>query len=280
MKTVKTFGNLAEAGFACSLLEAAGIPAVLADEQSFLMVAGLGMMGIRLQVDDADCERALRVLAEGPDGADREAATAPVSMDEAEPQGTIPTGLFVAAAAVLVLMIFAIHQAVENRRAERWQVADQTDEYDDNHDGRPDRFYIYRGGVLSRAEMDRNADGKIDAWEFYDREGKIQRAESDDNFDGRPDTWSSYKNGMIESWRCDVDYNGRPDWFGTYENSILVRLDCRSNESSIVVRRQIYEHGVLREEQVDENQDGIFDCKILVDPYGAKSERIPLHATQ
>src|SRR5262245_51503271 len=34
MKTVKTFGNLADAGFAHSLLESAGIPAFIADEQS------------------------------------------------------------------------------------------------------------------------------------------------------------------------------------------------------------------------------------------------------
>ena len=62
MKTVKTFGNLAEAGFACSLLEASGICAALADEQSFLMTPGMVTGGIRLQVEDADCERALEVL--------------------------------------------------------------------------------------------------------------------------------------------------------------------------------------------------------------------------
>ena len=278
MKTIKTFGNLAEAGFASSLLEVAGIPAALADEESFQMVAGMGMLGIRLQVEDADFERALLVLAKGPAGVDREAAATPVSPDSAEPPRRIPVGPFLAAAAVLVLLVIVLRQAAENRRMSRLEAVDQTSETDENHDGRPDHFYVYRNGVIATAHIDRNADGKIDEWETYDREGKIERMELDENFDGRPDVWFSYKKGMVESERCDVDFNGRPDWFVTFENGIVVRMDCRPNESSVVVRREIYEHGVLREEWVDENQDGIFDYKILVDPFGAKSERIPLHA--
>ena len=276
MKTVRTFTNLAEAGFACSLLESAGIRASLADEQSFLLVAGMGTIGIRWQVEDADFERAERVLTEGPDAVVSMADDSQVSPDEGEAKGTIPVGLFVAAATVFVLLAIAVHQAFENRRTGSSRVDTQTDEYDDNHDGRPDRFVSYRNGVLSSYEMDRNADGKIDEWGIYDREGTIERVEQDENFDGRPDAWFSYKNGRAESTRHDADFDGRPDWFGTYENGILVRMDCRPNESSVVVRRDIYEHGVLREEWVDENQDGVFDYKILVDPFGVRSYRIPI----
>ena len=38
--------------------------------------------------------------------------------------------------------------------------------------------------------------------------------------------------------------------------------------------------GALREQWVDENQDGVFDYKILIDPFGARSERIPIHSTK
>ena len=276
MKTVKTFANLAEAGFASSLLESVGIGASLVDEQSFLMTPGMATGGIRLQVEDPDFERASRVLAEGPDAVVPRADTSQLSPDEAEAKGMIPIGVFVAAAAALALLAFAIHQFVENRRAERWRAANQTYEYDDNHDGRPDHFYIYRNGVLSREEIDRNGDGKIDEWEFFDRQGRIERVELDENFDGRPDAWFSYKNSMIESSRRDTDFDGRPDWFATYENGIAVHSDCRPNESSIVVRREIYEHGVLRAEWMDENQDGVFDCKYFYDPFGTRSERIPI----
>ena len=276
MKTVKTFGNLAEAGFASSLLEAAGIPASLADEQSFLMVGGMGMLGIRLQVEDVDFERAAQVLAKGPDADVPTADDLPVSPEKREEPSRIPAALFFVAGAIFALMVFSVRQAAD-RRTGPMRAADQTYEYDDNHDGRSDRFLIYRSDVLSKVEMDRNGDGKIDEWETYDREGTLERVEQDENFDGRPDAWSLYKNGMIESSRHDTDFDGRPDWFAAYKNGIVACMDCRPNELGVVVRREIYEYGALHEEWVDENQDGIFDYKILIDPFGVRSERIPIH---
>ncbi len=68
MKTVKTFSNLAEAGFATSLLEAAGITALLADEQSYSLGYQTPAVGLRVQVDETDFERAQHILAEGSDG--------------------------------------------------------------------------------------------------------------------------------------------------------------------------------------------------------------------
>jgi hypothetical protein len=79
MKTVKTFTNLAEAGFATSLLEAAGIPALLAGEQSFLYNVGAANDGMRLQVEDADHERAMRILEEGFDALPPPPSTEPTA---------------------------------------------------------------------------------------------------------------------------------------------------------------------------------------------------------
>jgi hypothetical protein len=274
VKTVKTFANLSEAGFASSLLEASGIPALLADEQSFLMTPGMANGGIRLQVEDQDFARAVRVLEEGPDAPGP--PTAPASSEIPENGGRIPVGVFAAVAVALALLGFAIHQFKEQRRNASSRPEVQTIERDDNHDGKPDHFYTYHGGTLSKVEADRNFDGKIDEWEFYDREGQIERLELDQNFDGRPDLWRFYENGSLVRSEQDTDFNGQPDWFGFYEHGILVRLDCRPNGSKIVVRRQIYEHGVLREEWVDENQTGTFNYKILYDPFGGMSERIPI----
>ncbi len=186
--------------------------------------------------------------------------------------------MFVVAAVVLAFLIFAIHQlggTAPPVRA-RFEPEVYTYEKDYNHDGKPDHFYTYRNGKISKIEVDRNFDGKIDEWEFYDREGQIERVEFDQNFDGRPDLWRFYENGLLVRSEQDTDFNGQPDWFGFYENGILVRLDCRPNGSKIVVRRLIYEHGVLREEWVDENQTGTFNYKILFDPFGGRSERIPI----
>lgn len=40
------------------------------------------------------------------------------------------------------------------------------------------------------------------------------------------------------------------------------------------------EDGALTEEWVDENQDGIFDGKFLFDPFGARSDRIPIQSAK
>jgi hypothetical protein len=220
-------------------------------------------------VEDADYERALRVLEEGPDVA------AELPPNSPEDTGTTPLGLFFAGLVALMLLAFAVHQLAEERRTMH---PSQLHSYarDYNHDGKPDHFYTYRDGRIIKAEVDRNFDGKIDEWVFYDSEGRPEHAEYDNNFDGRPDVWYFYQNGSLARVERDADFNGQPDWFSTYENGIVVRADCRPNGSKIVIRRVIYEHGILREEWVDEDGDGKFDYKILRDPFGGTSERIPI----
>jgi len=62
MQTIRTFSNVAEAGLACSVLEAAGIHADLADENGFTLGPQYVPWGIRLQVPEPDADRAGRVL--------------------------------------------------------------------------------------------------------------------------------------------------------------------------------------------------------------------------
>jgi hypothetical protein len=65
VKTIRRFGNVAQAGFAQSLLEAAGVDATLADEHAFTMGAQFAPWGIRLQVPDTEAERAVALLEAG-----------------------------------------------------------------------------------------------------------------------------------------------------------------------------------------------------------------------
>ena len=271
MKTVRTFGNLAEAGFASSLLESAGIKTLMADEQSYTLGYGAVSGGLRVQVDDADFERALRVLDEGPD------ADVSQPREPMPPVGSrIPVGLFVAGFVTLGVLVFAGYQLNENRSRAGFGPVEQTYDSDSNHDGRPDRFATYRNGYAVHSTMDRNFDGKPDEWEFYEGEGNIQRIEEDQNFDGKVDCWFAYKNGQVTSSKSDTDFNGLVDCVGAFENGIPTRADYAPNESGVVTRREILKNGILTEEWVDENRDGIFDYKILFDPFGEKSKPIPI----
>jgi hypothetical protein len=60
-------------------------------------------------------------------------------------------------------------------------------ERDCDGDGRPDEWYYYTDGKLSRIEEDRDRDGKADVWNHYDGDERPVRRERDFDGDGRPD---------------------------------------------------------------------------------------------
>ncbi|HEX4084811.1 MAG TPA: DUF2007 domain-containing protein [Chthoniobacteraceae bacterium] len=62
MITIRRFGNVAEAGFAQSLLESVGIQAALADENAYTLGPQFVPWGIRLQVPESEAQRSLDIL--------------------------------------------------------------------------------------------------------------------------------------------------------------------------------------------------------------------------
>lgn len=64
MKTIRQFWNVTEAQFARSLLLDSDVPATLADVDTATLGPGYGGWGARLMVEDADVDRALRILDE------------------------------------------------------------------------------------------------------------------------------------------------------------------------------------------------------------------------
>jgi hypothetical protein len=284
MKTIRTYINVAEAGFASSLLEAAGIPTLLKDEASFMMTPGPATGGIQLQVNEGDAEKALRVLDEGLDAATgEEAGLEPewsTEAKEVEPpeRGGFPIGLIFTALAFLGLLAFAVHQWRANQQLTAQN--NQTLDADYDHDGHPDHWSFYRAGVLERSEADRNRDRLTDEWGTYDREGRMERWTLDQNFDGKADSWSSFNNGEIKASETDGDFDGQPDWFTTYEHGVVVRNDVKPGNAGAVQRRYVFQHGMVREELVDEDRDGKFDYKIPYDAFGAPSERQPIEAAK
>jgi hypothetical protein len=120
MTTIRNYLNPAEAGLAKSLLEAAGIPAFVADEDSTSSGYGTVLGGVRLQVQDADVERARQILK------DQQAGT-PLSDDFVPPEPPPPEAagletmvcdnknIFVSVMLALIL-IFAMIAAFNSRR--------------------------------------------------------------------------------------------------------------------------------------------------------------------
>lgn len=104
MKTIRHFSNIAEAGFAHSLLQAVGIQAVLADEHAFTMGPQNVPWGIRLQVPETEVDQALRVLdqQEGftplpDDFSPPSDPSTPTKLPPFTPPGSTPTALLIVA---------------------------------------------------------------------------------------------------------------------------------------------------------------------------------------
>lgn len=96
-------------------------------------------------------------------------------------------------------------------------------EIDSNADGKPDRWEYYApagasGGesVIARAEEASETTGKISRWEYF-AQGTITRVEEDVDEDGRVDKWEQYRAGKVASVDLDLSGSGKPERRLIYE---------------------------------------------------------------
>ena len=125
----------------------------------------------------------------------------------------------------------------------------------------PDKKQRQDDGVYKH---DLNKDGKTDEWLTY-RKGSLATVEVDQNFDGKTDAWWTYENGIISFGQVDKDFNGVSDVTYFYVNGVLYSAEFRPNAAKTVAKKQIFKHGVLKEEWVDKDMDGKFDQRIIFD---------------
>lgn len=144
--------------------------------------------------------------------------------------------------------------------------------YDTNGDGRFDRTYVYSKGKIIEIKEDRNHDGDPDAWYYY-KANKIIRSEYDNDFDGNIDQWCCYEDRYNIRCEVDTDFNGIPDATHFVTNGVTTRVDWHPNGSKVIVRRELFTHGIKTEAFIDSNKDGVFDLELTFDPYGNEIRR-------
>ncbi len=95
------------------------------------------------------------------------------------------------------------------------------------HDGVVDYWRLVEHGHPRQEWVDRNHDGRVDAWGWFTDDGKKQWVALDKNFDGRPDAWFYYGakgegapgapgsaiSGIVRpvAGELDDDCDGKPD---------------------------------------------------------------------
>ena len=126
------------------------------------------------------------------------------------------------------------------------------------------KYYINRDRIERR---DRNNDGAVDVWLYYE-DGEMTREESDDNFDGKKDVWYTLTpEGFTSNVEQDTDHNGIRDFRTLYTNGIPAHTDWQPNGTNVVLLRQIFRQGIVREELHDINGDGRFDTSVTFDSF-------------
>jgi hypothetical protein len=111
-------------------------------------------------------------------------------------------------------------------------------EIDANADGEPERWEYYgRSGpgganVIERAEEAAGTSGKVSRWEYFER-GQIARVDEDVDEDGRVDKWEKYRAGRISSVELDLSGSGKPERRLVYQSDGSVKTEAISEGAHI-----------------------------------------------
>lgn len=141
-------------------------------------------------------------------------------------------------------------------------------EYDLNHDRRPDVFTYAKASPQSdganrftmvRKEIDLNHDGKVDIIRLYDDEEKVSEERLDLDFDGHLDVVALSQKGQLLEQQFDLNFDGKADLRKYYSAGALVRIETDRDLDGKVDAWEYYENGELDRIGLDNDDDGQVD---------------------
>lgn len=152
------------------------------------------------------------------------------------------------------------------------------DKVDVNGDGKPDIIHVRQGAREVCRVVDLNLDGAIDAFIYYDAEGRERRRESDFDRDGRPDEIAVFDKGELVRKDRETNFDDKIDTWDHYAGGRLVRRERDADGDGIVdqwweFNRPEEPHCALV--SLDANADGKPDVNSAVDLCGDEQPRPP-----
>jgi hypothetical protein len=143
--------------------------------------------------------------------------------------------------------------------------------YDSNLNGRIDTWTEMDGARPLRSRIDRDEDGTIDRWEYYDQNGQITKVGFSRHGGDRPDAWAySSPSGQLErveaSSTADETKIDRWEFYDTSAATSrpggLVRAADDTNRDGKPDKWVTYAGGLLETAEFDENSDGRPDRRL------------------
>jgi hypothetical protein len=140
---------------------------------------------------------------------------------------------------------------------------------DRNEDGKLDRWEYYnQQGQLEKVGFSRKDDGKADAWAFAGADGKIERIEISSTADvAKIDRWECYDaTGLVQAEE-DTNADGKPDKWETYESGAVKSVAFDEDRDGKPNRRLTYQADSLVLIETDPNPLGHFTRRVEVKPH-------------
>lgn len=146
---------------------------------------------------------------------------------------------------------------------------------DANGNGRIDTWTDMDGSRPLRSRMDRNEDGRLDRWEYYDDTGRLVKVGFSRRDDGKPDAWavpaadgrvsqvlvsSTGDESKIDRWET-YDPSARAG-SGDPESPSPIEIAEDTNRDGRPDKWEKYAGGVLQTAAFDENADGRADRQL------------------
>ena len=244
-----------EAHMICDLLSQAGISARI--EGEFLQSGGgelpLGNL-VKVRVDPARAAEAREVIADWEKQQPVEPAAVPVTRTS---RFKSPLWFFLGllVGGTLAFVMVNMHKRFDFSGVD----------YDG--DGRNEIEYFFDGGLPSKTTLDRNGDERVDGRWIFDSQGYEVRFEADDNFDGRFEWQADIENGEITRNVLDADGDGRPEQVWHAVNGVLTGIDYHFASGGRIVKREIFQAGLLSSAEYDDDGDGVFERRVQFDSH-------------
>lgn len=128
---------------------------------------------------------------------------------------------------------------------------------DANGDGKPDIQHYFTGNVRVCSEIDMNFDGRVDVARFYAQDGTTVAFEQHDfDFDGKLDEQARFEGGQLKSKELDTNFDGIIDTWLWCNGPYVERAERARRKVGKVDTLEVYENGLIREIQYDEDHNG------------------------
>jgi hypothetical protein len=144
--------------------------------------------------------------------------------------------------------------------------------YDATTNGRADTWTDMDGAKPLRSRVDRDEDGKVDRWEYYDEKSRLVKVGFSRHADGTPDAWAfSGEDGKVQRIEISSTRNeqnidrieyydtarARPDGKGA-----MIRAEADTDRDGRIDQWETYQDDVLATIAYDENRDGTPDRRL------------------